>query len=60
MALRRMVQDELRSSSSSSVQVKGHPKDALIDELSPTIAGEPEYCAGPWPKEVVLVLPHHR
>jgi hypothetical protein len=26
-------------------------KDALIDELSPTIAGGPEYCAGPWPKE---------
>ena len=55
-----LVQDELRSSQSSSVPAKGHPEDALIDELSPTITGEPEYCACPWPKKVGLVLLHHR
>ncbi len=36
------MQDELRSSQSSSVPAKGHPEDALSDELSPNIAGEPE------------------
>ena len=55
-----LAQDELCASQSSSVHARGHPEDTLIDELSPTITGEPEYCAGPWPKEVVFVLPHQR